>query len=196
MIYLLKNAIQATWNEEASYNHELSMDRFIFRQGGYISGEEIQKPIIFDSPLEKEKARSYANIANDSGFLLINSVLVELLGRLAPEDVQFFRAEIRCKDGSIGDYQLVNIIHIVKGGSGDRPAVETMYELDISGGSNRIVLDKNCLDRCKIARLAEMRDCILVDREIKEAFDAVQANGIRFITPEDHYMAMFNNYDT
>ncbi|CAM4456490.1 MAG: hypothetical protein LEGION0403_FIIPPAGN_02774 [Legionella sp.] len=53
--------------------------------------------------------KKYDCIPNNSASKLVNQKIIDILMKLAPGDVQFFDAEVHCKDGILTDYKLLNL---------------------------------------------------------------------------------------
>ncbi len=194
MIYLIEAPVDFKFKQEARYNHDLSVDMFIFRKGKYVSRNEIEKPIIFDSKITVQEAMKFDQIINNSDSLLVNQKVIDILMKLVPEEVQFFDTEIRCKDGIITNYKLVNVTQAVKGVDHEKSLYDKMINADVISGFMRLKLLGNCMGDYKIARLEESHGHILANEEIKQAFETARVTGLRFVTPEDYYAATYPNY--
>ncbi len=194
MIYLIKSPVDYKFKQQAQYNHDISVDRFIFTDGEYLPKNRVDKPIIFDMKITMQDALKFDQIINNSSCLLVNQKVFDILMKLIPEEVQFFDTEIRCKDGIITNYKLVNITEKVTGIDRNNSIVETILDTDAVGGFKRLVLKKNCLGALKLARLQEFSPHILAAEEIKQAFEAARVTGLRFVSPEDYYAAIYPNY--
>lgn len=194
MIYLIKNPIDYKFKQEAKYDYDASVDRFLFHEGKYVTKSQIDKPIIFNMKLSVKEASAFDNIINTSSCLLANQKIIDILKKEAPDEVQFFDAEIKCKDGIITNYKLVNITQEVEGVDHEKSHYNKMIHADAISGFMRLKLVKNCIKNYKISRLKEYSSHILVTEEIKQAFEAARVTGLRFVTPEDYYSDIYPNY--
>jgi len=194
MIYLIEAPIDFKFKQTAKYNHDSSVDMFIFRKGKYVSKNEINKPIVFDLKIAVQEAMNFDQIINDSTCLLVNQRTADILNRSVSDEVQFFDTEIRCKDGVLTNYKLVNITQEVKGVDYEKSLYDKMINVDAISGFMRLKLINHCMNGYKIARLAEFHGHILATEEIKQAFEAARVTGLRFVTPEDYYATIYPNY--
>jgi len=194
MIYLIKSPEDYKSKQEAKYNHNLSTDMFIFGRGAFVSKNQIDKPIIFDLNIPVHEALRFDQIINDSSCLLINQKIANLLIKIVPEEVQFFDTEIRCKDGILTNYQLVNITQKIEGVDYEKSLYDKMINIDAISGFMRLKLKKACMNGYKLARLAEFTSHTLATEEVKRAFELERVTGLRFVTPEDYYAAIYPNY--
>lgn len=194
MIYLIEAPLDFKWKQQARYNHDFSVDMFIFRRAKYLSKNQIDKPIIFDIKIKMQESEKFDQIINNSDSLLVNKKIIDVLIKISPEEVQFFDTEIRCKDGVLTNYKLVNITQEVKGVDHENSLYTKMLNIDAISGFKRLKLVKNCMNGCKIARLQESNGHILATEEVKQAFEAARVTGLRFVTPEDYYADIYPNY--
>lgn len=194
MTYLIKSPVDSKSKQEAKYNHDLSSDMFIFRKGKYVSKNELDKPIIFNLKLTTSEAIKFDQIINDSTCLLVNQKIIDILMKLAPEEVQFFDTEVRCKDGVLTNYKLVNFTEEVVAVDRENSIVETILDTKAIGGFKRLVFNRNCLGTHKLARLAEFHGHMLGNEEMKQAFESACITGLRFVTPENYYADIYPNY--
>jgi len=174
----------------AAYNEAISTDRFIFMQGKPVTKEEITKPLIFELKITQAEIMKYDAIPNNSSSPLVNQKIVNILQELAPEDVQFFDAEIRCKDGDLKDYKLLNIARSIEGIDHEK----SIYRRDKFAGLITIIKYltylPNCMKNYKLGRDKELIGNILVTEEIKQAFENAKIKRLRIVRPEEYYSAM------
>ncbi|MES2204907.1 MAG: DUF1629 domain-containing protein [Pseudomonadota bacterium] len=195
MNYLIVDPINFKIKKEAKYDYDQSVDRFIFHEGKYVAKNQIDKPIIFNMKLSIKETLAFDNVINNSSCLLVNQKIIDILIKLVPEEVQFFDAEIRCKDGVLSNYKLVNITQAVKGIDHDR----SMYNWigDKADGIislKRLVLKNDCMNGYKIARLEEFTGHTLATEDLKKAFEDARVTGLRFVTPEYYYASIYPRY--
>jgi hypothetical protein len=140
--------------------------------------------------VEVTKARIqkvYDRIPNSALLPLVNQKVVDLLLKIAPDEVQFFDTEIRCKDGVLKNYKIVNVIHTIKGIDHEKSVYDTMANCDAIGGFKYLTYLPGCMGNRKIARDEEYMGNILVTEEIKQAFEKEKIKGACFFRPEDYY---------
>jgi hypothetical protein len=195
MIYLIRNPSGYKLKQEAKYDHDLSTDMYVLFDGRYIKQSEMNKPIIFNMKLLMKDALAFDNMINNSTCLLINERTVEILKKLVPEEVQFFDAEIRCKDGVLTNYKLVNITQEVEGIDHEKSLYTWLGDpADKTISLQRLFVKKDCMNGYKIARLAEFSPHILATEEIKQAFESARVTGLRFMLPQDYYAEVLPYY--
>lgn len=126
-------------------------------------------------------------IPNHLSFPLVNQKVMDLLLRVAPDDVQFFDTEIHCKDGVLRDYKIVNITHQIHG-------IDHEKSINVSGGRGikNIVYKPGCMGTYQLARETEdYRSDLLVSDEVKQAFEKEKIKGVDFQTPYDFYSSIY-----
>ena len=149
-----------------------------------VVGERFQfhrVPILkLERALKCEIQTKYDCIDNNGTSPLVNEKVMELLLSLAPDDVQFFDAEIRCKDGILNNYKLVNITHTIQG---------IDHEKSVPGalGFKYLTYKPGCMGKHKLARDEEYLGNILVTEGIKQAFEKEKITGVGLVRPEDYY---------
>ena len=195
MIYLIENPIGYKLKQKAYYDHDASNNMFLFSDGRYIKQSEINKPLIFKTKLLAKDVLAFDHVINDSECLLINEQTVTLLKKIAPEEVQFFGTEIRCKDSVLTNYKLVNVTQNIEGINYEK----SVYKWNGDPSDKiillkRLVLKQNCMNGYKIARLAEFSGHILATEEVKQAFESARVTGLRFVLPEDYYAEIYPYY--
>jgi len=174
----------------AVYDRELSNDYLIYTNGVYLEQDKIVKPIVFHLKITQAEITRYDAIPNNASSPLVNQKIVDILQALAPEDVQFFDAEIRCKDGILKDYKLLNLTHKFVGIDHERSVYRKSAKLNIIMIIKYLTYKPGCMGIYKIARDAELLDNILVTEEIKQAFEKAKIKGPRIVRPEEYYSAM------
>ena len=145
--------------------------------------------------LTTKAALSFDNIINDSSCLVVNEKIVDILMKVAPEEVQFFDTEIRCNDGVITNYKLINVTQTVPGINHEQSIYNWVG--DKSDGIislKRLVLKKNCMNGYKVARLEEFTGHALASEDLKQVFEAAGVTGLKFVIPEDYYTDIYPGY--
>lgn len=126
-------------------------------------------------------------IPNNSASPVVNQKVVDLLLKLASEDVQFFDVEIHCKDGVLTGYKLVNFTHTIKGIDHEKSVYDKISQVDAIMGFRYVTYKPDCMGNHKLARDEEYFSHELVTEEIKQAFEQAKIKGVRFVKPEDRY---------
>jgi hypothetical protein len=187
MLYLWEFPKNCPNKHIAVYDREISMDRFLFREGIFLTQAQVDKPIIFDLTVSTAEIVKYDDIPNNSASLLVNQKIMDILLEIAPDDVQFFDAEVRCKDGVLSNYKLLNITHHIIGMDHEKSIYSRPQPLDIILTIKYLTYKPGCMKNHKVARDEENLGHILVTEEIKQAFEKAKIKGPRIVTPEDYY---------
>ena len=145
-------------------------------------------PIITFADATREQVRkAYDCLPNSSLIPLVNKKTEDLLLQLAPDDVQFFDTEIRCKDGILPGYRLLNATHTIKGIDYAKSEYKKSSMGIITFRYMAYKHDSDCMGSHKIAREEDYIPNLVVSEEIKEAFARERIRGPRFVTPEEFY---------
>jgi|688.fasta_scaffold165566_2 hypothetical protein len=196
MIYQWEKLKNCRNKSIAAYNRELSPDRFMFLDGIPLTTEQVNKKPIFEQEITQARTIKYDCIPNNCGSPLVNQKIVDLLLRLAPDDVQFFDAEVRCKDGILTGYKLLNATHTIVGIDHEKSIYTMMKESPTAIlGFKYLTYKPGCMGNIKIARDREYLSNFLVAEEIKQAFEKEKITGIWFATPEEWY-SLVSDYRT
>lgn len=138
--------------------------------------------------------KKYDCIPNNSSSPLVNQKIIDILLKLAPDDVQFLDAEVHCKDGVLKNYKLLNIINKVKGIDREKSILTMMEQApDAILRFRYLTYKPGCMGNHKLARDAEYLSHILISEEIKKAFEMEKIKGVRCITSEDYCNLLYNN---
>ena len=195
MNYLIRNPRNYKSKYKVKYNYALSFDDYHFENCRFIMPESIDKPLVFDLNINQKEVLQFDNIINGIGCLVVNQKLEKILSLLIPNDLQFFDTQIKCKDGIITNYKLVNILKSVEGVDHEQSIYDWLGDkADEIMLIRRLVLTKGCMKNSKLARLAEFPGHILATEEIKQAFEAEKVTGLRFVVPEAYYAELYPGY--
>lgn len=148
-------------------------------------------PILHLSVSKEKIQKLFDCIPNNSAAPLVNQRIIDLLLQLAPDDVQFFDAEIRCVDGVIRDYKLLNFTHKIIGIDHENSIYTKIYQSKAILGFQYLTYKPSCMGKHKLARDSEYLGNCLVTEEIKNAFEVAKIKGIRFVKPEDYYRNVY-----
>lgn len=187
MLYLWEMPRNCKQKAIAEYDENLSTDRFLFRQGIKLDSQKINKRIIFHHNLPKNTVNELDSIPNNSASPLVNQKVVDILLKLAPEDVQFFDSEIRCNDGIVMDYKLLNLTSKITGIDYEKSICEYIKEIEGPIGFKYLTYKPGCMGSHKLARDAEYLGNLLITDEIKQFFEKEQIKGVWFAKPEEWY---------
>ena len=173
----------------AVYDDKLSPDRFLFMHGHKLSPNEVSKIPIFDVKVSQAQIQKYDCIPDNVGVPIVNQKIIDILRKLAPNDVEFFDVKIKCKDANLSGYSLLNVKSRIKGIDFEK----SEYKKIPMPGDTFIYIFKymtykpGCMEDHKLARDEEYLDNLLVTEEIKQTFAKEKIRGMRFVRPEDFY---------
>ena len=172
----------------ADYNRELSPDRFLFRKGINLLSDQVNIKPVFELKVTRAEIIQYDCIPNISASPLVNQKIVDILLKLAPDDVQFFDAEVKCKDGILTDYKLLNATSKIKGIDRNKSICTMMKQApDAILGFKYLTYKPGCMGSHKLARDEEYLGNFLVIDEVKQALEKEKIKGVWFVRPEDYY---------
>ena len=132
--------------------------------------------------------KKYDSIINNASSPLVNQKIRDILLKLAPDDVQFIKAEVHCKDGILTNYHFLNVTSEIIGVDREK-SIYTMMKLapDVFSSFRYLTYKPGCMGNHKLARDAENLGNILVTEEIKCAFEKEKIKGVWFIAPEKYH---------
>ncbi|WP_298627856.1 DUF1629 domain-containing protein [uncultured Legionella sp.] len=174
----------------AEYNRNRSPDRFLFLNGAEVAFNEIKSKCVFEHEMTKiEVISKFDAIPNNCASPLVNQKIIDLLIKLAPDEVQFFDTEVHCKDGVINDYKLLNVTKTFVGIDHEKSICEFMggNAPNTILGFKYLTYKPNCMGSLQIARDKEYISNLLVSEKIKQEFERKKIKGIWFSTPEEWY---------
>jgi len=188
MIYLWEFPEYFLNKHIAVYHHKYSVAWLSFRKGKKIDQKEITEEPIFDLEVTRAEIQRFDNLPSNAGSVpLVNQKIIDLLLELAPEDVQFFDAEVRCKDGVLTNYKMLNVTHTIRGIDHEKSVYTKMKQADAILGFNYLTYQPGCMGSYQLARDEEYKGNLLVTETIKQAFNKNKITGVRFVRPEDFY---------
>jgi hypothetical protein len=97
--------------------------------------------------------KKYDCIPNNCASPLVNQKVIDLLYKLEPEDVQFFDAEVRCKDGILTNYKLLNITRTIMGIDHEKSIYSLIPSTNGILGFNYLTYKPGCMGINKLARI-------------------------------------------
>ena len=187
MIYLWVKPEYCTQKLIADYNRELSPNRFLFLEGIELTNEQVNAKPIFELKVKQAEITKYDCIPNISGAPLVNQKVVDILQKLIPDEVQFFDAEVRCKDGTLSSYKLLNSTCKIIGIDHGNSIYSLIESTDVILGFKYLTYKSGCMGNHKLARDEEYLSNLLVSNEIKQTFEKEKIKGVRFARAEDYY---------
>jgi hypothetical protein len=195
-LYLWKDREKYQDCEMCKYVHDdnSSMDYLKFFQGERLSSENIDKTCVFTVGANSKVLRRYDCLVNDSFAPLVNKKVQSLLKKIAPNDVQFLPAIVRCADTIIQEYSILNITHLIHAIDHERSRYSI---LDLPDGFKMISTIKKLVLNCyslapySIARDQELKYLQVVSEKIKYVFEEAGVTGVRFVEPEIYYTELY-----
>ncbi len=146
---------------------------------------------LFEAEVTKSALQKFDSIPNTSGSPLVNQKVIDLLLKLVSEDdLQFFDAEIHCKDGVLAGYKLVNIIPKIIGIDHEKSIYSKILNTEAILGFKYLTYKPGCMGNYNLARDEEYFPIILVTEDFKNAFETAKIKGVWFVRPEDFYRPM------
>jgi len=173
--------------EIAAYDDQLSPNRFLFMQGRKLQTGELNAKPIFNIKVSREQIQKYDCIPGNIRAPIVNKKIVDVLSTIAPGDVQFIDIEVRCKDGVLSNYKMLNVTSLIKGIDHDRSIYTKMKNADAILRFKYLTYKSGCMGSHKLARDEEYEPNLLATEEIKAAFEKENITGIWFVRPEDFY---------
>ena len=187
MIYMWELPEYVANKEIAAYDDQQSPNRFLFMQGRKLQAGELNAKLIFNVEVSREQIQQYDCIPDNIGSPLVNEKIINILLATAPSDVQFIDVEVRCKDGVLSNYKMLNVTSLIKGIDHDRSIYTKMKNADAILRFKYLTYKSGCMGSHKLARDEEYEPNLLATEEIKAAFEKENITGIWFVRPEDFY---------
>ncbi len=188
MIYLWEKHRGCSNRIIAAYNRELSPDRFLFLDGVRLVSGIINRTIIFEQKATQAEILKYDCMPNNSGSPLLNERIVDILLDLAPDEVQLFDTEVRCKDGILTGYKLLNATCTIVGIDHEKSIYTMMQQApEAILGFTYLTYKPGCMGNHKLARDKEYLSNFLVTEGVKKAFEQEKIKGVWFARPEEWY---------
>lgn len=196
MIYLWR--IPSRWPNKliGGYDHDRSPNYLLFSNGRKIKDEELKKnfdkeeidsPPIVKFKVPKARILQCDCLPNSGSAPLVNERLKQLLEKLAPDDVQFIPAILKCADGDLEGYYFLNVTHTIKGLDHTQSKYSYIGGTDAILGFKYATYQSGCMGKYDLARDAEYLGHLLVSDKIKKIFDEEEITGVRLVRPEDYY---------
>ena len=156
---------------------------------GFVAYPQFSRIPLFNLSVTKDVIeKKYDCIHNNSASPLVNQKIIDILLQLAPDDVQFFDAEVKCKDGILTNYKLLNATSKIKGIDRNKSICTMMKQApDAILGFKYLTYKPGCMGSHKLARDEEYLGNFLVIDEVKQALEKEKIKGVWFVRPEDYY---------
>ncbi len=169
------------------YEQEYSPDRFLFRQGEpLLSIQVASSPIIKFEAYEKDVSK-FDCLQNSSAIPLVNERLANLIVGQANKDIQLFDVKVKCIDGDLEGYKILNVTHAMKGIDHELSSYTKMKQADAILGFKSLVYKNGCMGEHQLARDEEYKGHLLVGQKIHDAFKTHNVTGVWLVTPEEFY---------
>lgn len=165
------------------FNKQRGPSQFAFWKGKDIS-EGLPTPDFYFDAAGKSLDR-WDVLGNDAGLPLVSPRLIKVLSTVAANDVQYLEANVTAKTTPMEGWSLLNPLNAVKAIDRESSDFWLIPGAQQIGGFRKLRFVANCLGSYHIARDAEYLAHILVDLDVKLAFERAGIRGVTFIPPED-----------
>jgi hypothetical protein len=188
MIYLWEIPENYKNREVGEYDRDSSPDNYWLTKGHLLTEFSPIPTVHFDVP--QKNILKFDCLPNNSLVPLVNEKIRDILKELAPNDVQFFSAKLKCSDGELDGYSFLNSTHLITGIDHEKSICKKMDDYDGTQyivGFHYLTYLKNCMGEYKLARDQEYRGNLLVNEKVKLVFDKEKITGVYLVNPEEHY---------
>lgn len=186
MIYFWDSPNTIKNKEVGCYNKESSPDRFLLFRSTLLDTDIFTPPPQVEFIIPQKRVLAFDCLPNNAGIPLVNTKIRTIIEALAPNEVQFINAELHCTDGILSNtYFYMNVLHAIKGLDHEKSIYTKMVVDDHIMSFKRSVYKENALNPLHIARDIEYSTTLLVNEQIKIAFDEAKVTGVKLIPPED-----------
>lgn len=182
----IKNTLSIT--DDMDEDPKILSDAQLANLREFVPYPQFRRIPLFSLPVTtSEIEKKYDCIHNNSGSPLINQKIIDILHKIAPDDVQFLDTEIHCKDGVLKNYKLLNFTKKVIGIDRENSVLTMMKQApDLISGFRYLTYKPSCMGNHKLARDAEYSAHILMTEEVKNAFEKEKIKGVWCVTPEEY----------
>jgi hypothetical protein len=171
------------------YDRKVSPESHLLMQGRILLSEEFKEPAEVNFEISKDAILKFDCLPNNAPAPLVNERIKNVLELHAPNDVQFVKAKLNCKDGVLDGYYYLNLTQTIVGIDHEKSFCIKLKvgDLEFINGFNYLFYLKDCMGKHKLARDKEFKPHLLVDESIKNIFDKEKITGVRFARPEEYY---------
>lgn len=187
MIYLWEDPENYLNRDVGEYDKTCSPDRFLLRTGHALETKEFSPIPILHFEVSKKRVLKFDCLPNNTSIPLVNEKVKHILETMASNEVQFFPAKLICADGELEGYYFLNATRTFKGIDHERSTYTKIAGLDAICGFKTLIYKSGCLKEYHLARDEEYKGHLLVNEQIKAAFDKEKITGVRFVRPEEYY---------
>jgi hypothetical protein len=187
MIYLWKTPDNYLNRDVGEYDRDLSPDRFLLYDGRELSAQEFGSVPIVEFEIPKKRLLKSDCLPNNSSIPLVNNRVKLILENLASNEVQFFPAKLKCKDGELEGYYFLNVTKTIMGIDHEKSIYTKMKTADDISRFRYLTFKPNCMGEYQLARDKEYLMNLLVSQKIKSIFEKERITGVWLVRPEDYY---------
>ncbi len=185
MIYLWTYPDSIKNKEVGCYDNEHSSDQYLLFKRTFLNTEVFTSPQV-EFIISQKRVLTFDCLPNNAGIPLVNTKVRTIIEELAPKEVQFINANLHCTDGILSNtYFYMNILHAIKGLDHEKSVYKKIPGEEDILSFKRSVYKENALNGFHIARDVEYVVSLLVNEQIKAAFDAAKVTGVKLIPPEE-----------
>ncbi len=185
LIYLWKSPDSIKNKEVGCYDKEHSPDRFLLFDSTFLNTDVFTPPQV-EFIISQKRVLTFDCLPNNARVPLVNTKVRTIIEEVAPKEVQFINANLHCTDGILSNtYFYMNILHTIKGLDHEKSVYTKIPGEEDIFSFKRCVYKENALNGFHIARDVEYFANLLVNEQIKGAFDAAKVTGVKLIPPEE-----------
>lgn len=186
MIYMWWPSEHIKDKEVGCYERETSPNRFLLYRSKFLDKTEFSPTPRVKFFIPKKRVLTFDCLENTAGTPLVNQKIRTLIEDIAPNEVQFMDADLLCSDGTLSNtYFYLNVLNVITGIDHEKSVYTKIKGLDDILSFKYLVYKKNALNGFHIARDSEYHSNLLVNEEIKAAFDKEKIIGVDLIRPEE-----------
>ncbi|USQ14742.1 hypothetical protein J2N86_05425 [Legionella lytica] len=186
MIYLWTSPDSIKNKEVGCYDTEHSPDRFLLYDSIFLKTDVFAPAPQVEFIIPQKKVLAFDCLPNNARIPLVNTKVRTIIEELAPNEVQFINADLHCTDGTLSNtYFYINVLHAIKCLDHEKSVYTKIPGEEDILSFKHAAYKENALNGFHIARDIEYFVNLLVNEEIKAAFDEAKVTGVKLIPPED-----------
>lgn len=172
--------------EIGCYKHECSPAYYLLSRSRVLDKSEFNSSPQVEFIIPKKRVLTFDCLPNNTEAPLVNKKVRTLIETIAPNEAQFISTDINCMDGVLSDvYFYMNTLHAIKGLDHEKSVYTKIPGEEDILSFKHAAYKENALNGFHIARDIEYFVNLLVNEEIKAAFDEAKVTGVKLIPPED-----------
>jgi hypothetical protein len=187
MIYLWECPENFLNRDVGEYDRDVSPDRFLLRRGRPLNAGEFSPVPTVDFEVPQKRLLKFDCLPNNSSIPLVNTRTKSILENLAPNEVQFFPAKLRCPDGELEGYYFLNVTCTIVGIDHEKSIYTKMLTVDAISRFRYLTYKPGSMGEYQLARDKEYLGNLLVSGKIKSIFEQERITGVWLVRPEDYY---------